>query len=290
MKRTIFLVILSCTIGMSWQVTPGNAAGADQETPVWVETVGEAAGSEFDPPREVMERARNEAKRRALEEAVGSFVRSHALVSNGQLAEEFTFARVRGVIDKVRIVSEERDKSDPNLCRVRLKALVRPVYPRDDEGVSVKLDLTRTSLQEGDEVRIQYQTSVDSYVYIFSIAADNSVTLLFPNALNRDNFVKAERGQLFPPDSSPIKIRAIPLPDMKGKVSSEKVKIIAARRREILLERGFTEGMFQVYDARSTGLVSDLARKLNQLDPADWGEAVAVYTIEPDAQGKSPQP
>lgn len=286
MKRTICLVMLSCMIGMIWQVTSGHAAGAGPEAPVWVEAVGEAAGSEFDPPREIMERARSEAKRRALEEGVGSFIRSHALVSNGQLAEEFTFARVRGVIDKIRILSEERDKNDPNLCRVRLKALVRPVHPPEGEGISVKLDLTRSSLREGEEVKIQYQTSADSYVYIFSIAADNSVTLLFPNGLNKENFVKAESGRIFPPDSFPIKVRAIPLPGMKGKVSTEKVKIIATRRREILLERGFTEGMFQVYDARSTGLVSDLARKLNQLDPDDWGEAVAVYTIEPAEQGK----
>jgi hypothetical protein len=68
---------------------------------------------------------------------------------------------------------------------------------------------------------------------------------------------------------------------MQGQRSQEKVKIIATRQKEILLERGFAEGLFKVYDARATGLVGDLARKLNQLEPADWGEAVAVYTIEP---------
>jgi hypothetical protein len=48
-----------------------------------------------------------------------------------------------------------------------------------------------------------------------------------------------------------------------------------------MLLEGFPEGMFQVYDATSTALVGDLARRLNQLDPADWGDAVAVYTIAP---------
>lgn len=252
-----------------------------QDTPVWVETVGEAAGSEYDPPKEVMERAKNEAKRKAIDEAVGSFIRSHTLVSNGQLAEEMTFARVKGKIDKVQIMSEERDKNDPNLFRVRLKALVQPILPKDGEGIQIKLALNKSELREGEEVKLVYQTSVDSYVYIFSIGADNSVTLLFPNSLFRDNLVKANTGQVFPPEECSIKLHAMCLPELKDRLSQEKIKIIATRQREILLERGFTEGMFQVYDVKSTGLVGDLARKLNQLDPADWGEAMAAYTIEP---------
>jgi hypothetical protein len=231
-----------------------------------------------------MERARNEAKRKAVEEAVGAFIRSSTLVVNNQLAEEFTFARVRGKIDKVQIVQEERDKSDPNLYRVRLKALVQPIYPLEGEGISIKLDISKPVLQEGDEVRILYQTSVDCYVHIFSIAADNSVTLLFPNSLALDNFVKGNVGRVFPPDSFPVKLRAQALLGMKDARSNEKIKIIATRHKEILLERGFSEGMFKVFDARSTGLVGDLARKLNQLDPVDWGEAVVVYSIEPKRQ------
>src|SRR6185369_16270566 len=249
------------------------------EQPVWIDATGESAGSEYDPPKEVLERAKNEAKRKAIDEAVGSFVRSHTLVVNAQLAEEMTFARVRGRIDKVQILAEERDKNDSNLYRVKLRALVRTVYPDEGEGLSVKLSLSKSSLKEGEEVRIFYQTNSDCYVYIFSIGADNSVTLLFPNSQNQDNFVKANSGQVFPTDNCPIHLKAMCLPEFKNKLSEEKVKIIATRQKEILLT-GFQEGMFKVYDAKSTGLVGDLARKLNQLDPADWGEALAVYTIE----------
>ncbi len=259
-------------------------ADIPSNAPVWIEAMGEAAGSEFDPPKEVMERARNEAKRKAVEQAVGSFVRSQAVVANNELAEEFTYARVRGKIDKVQIIREERDKNDPNLYRAWIKALIRPVYPQDGEGITIKLDLSKSALQEGEEVSILYQTSTDCYIHIFSIGADNSVTLLFPNSLERDNFVKGNSGRIFPPESFPFKLRAQSLPAAKGQRSQEKVKIIATRQKEILLERGFSEGMFKVIDARSTGLVGDLARKLNQLEPADWGEAIIVYTIEPRRQ------
>ncbi len=253
----------------------------DDEAPVWIEMSGEAIGSEYDPPKEVMERARNDAKRKAIDEAVGSFVRAHTLVSNSQVAEDFVFARVKGKIEKTQILKEERDKNDPNICRVRLKVLVRPLYPKEGEGIHVKISLSKDRLKEGDEVRVVYQANVDSYIHIFSIGADNSVTLLFPNSMDKDNHIKANQGQVFPPDGSPIKLQAMSLPEMKGKMSQEKVKIIATRQREFLLERGFTEGIFQTYDAKQTGLVGDLARRLSQLDPADWGEALAIYTIEP---------
>jgi len=248
------------------------------EKPVWIETTGEAFGSDFDPPREVMERARNDAKRKAIEEAVGTFVRSHTLVTNGQLGEDLIFTRVRGKIDKVRIITEKRDKNDPNLYRVRLRALVQPVYPEYGEGISIKLSLSNTTIKEGENVKIYYQTSTDCYVYIFSIAADNSVTLLFPNSHYQDNFIKANSGQVFPPDDCPIKLKAMRLPGSNGQQVEENVKVIATRRKETILQ-GFQEGMFQVYDARSTGLVGDLARKLNQLDPADWGEASDSFSI-----------
>ncbi|UFS71717.1 DUF4384 domain-containing protein [Geomonas sp. RF6] len=245
--------------------------------PVWVEAVGESIGSEYDPPKEVMDRARNDAKRKAVEEAVGSFLRSHTLVSDAQLAEELTFARVRGTIDTVRIISEERDGANPNLFRVRLKALVRPVLPKEGEGLDLKLSVDRSVLKEGEEVKIYYQSNRDCYVYLFSIAADNSVTLLFPNSEMKDNFVKADAGMVFPPEASSLRLRPLRLPGSKGTVQ-EKVKLVATKKKEIILT-GFQEGMFQVHDASSTPLVGDLARRLNQLDPAEWGDAVAAYTI-----------
>ncbi len=70
------------------------------------------------------------------------------------------------------------------------------------------------------------------------------------------------------------------LPDFKGKVAEERIKIIATRKKEDIVPLGFQEGMFNVYDSKSTGMISDLVKRLNQLEPADWAEATAVYTIE----------
>lgn len=83
----------------------------------------------------------------------------------------------------------------------------------------------------------------------------------------------------FPPTGSPVKLEAMFLPGSKEKETQERIKIIATKREEPIVPLGFQEGIFKVYDARSTGMISDLVKKLNQLEPTDWTEATAVYKI-----------
>ncbi len=250
------------------------------DNPLWVEAEGEAYLSEVETPKEVMERARRDAQNKAIEQAVGVFIRSHTLVSNSQLAEDLVYASVRGMAEKTEVIKEGWDDKDRNLYRVKLKALVRPVYPEKGGGISLKLSLSKAILKGGEEVKIFFQSDRDSYVYIFSIAVDGSITLLLPNSINKDNFILAGNAYAFPTPESKIHLRAMFLPDFKGRVAEEKIKLIATRKEEELIPLGFQEGLFRVYDATSTGMISDLVKRLNQLEPADWTEATAVYTIE----------
>lgn len=250
------------------------------ENQVWIEADGEAYMGDIETQKEVKDRAKIDAQNKAVEQAVGVFIKSHTLVSNNQIAEDLIYAAVKGKIEKTEIIKEGWDTKDRNLYRIRLKALIKPVYPEKGEGISIKLSLSKTNLREGDEVKIFYQADKDSYVYIFSIAADGSVTLLLPNSMNQDNFIKSARAYEFPSANSPIKLKAMFLPDHKGKVAEERIKIIATKKKEEIIPLGFQQGFFKVYDAKSTGLISDLVKRLNQLEPADWAEATAVYRIE----------
>jgi len=248
--------------------------------PVEVEADGEAYMSEIDTPKEVIERAKRDAEVKAIEKAIGVFIRSHTLVSNSQLAEDLVYATVRGRIQKSEVIKEGWDEKDRNLYKVKLKALVEPLYPERGEGLSLKLSLSKSELKEADEVKIFYQADRPCYVYIFSIAEDGSVTLLFPNSLYKDNYVEPDRAYEFPPEDSPLKLKAMFLPGFKGKVAQERIKIIATKKREELLPLGFQEGIFKVYDASSTGMISDLVKRLNQIEPSEWAEAQVVYRIE----------
>jgi hypothetical protein len=254
------------------------AASADK--PLWVTADGTSYQSEMDTLKEVKDRAKRDAESKAIETAVGTFIRSRTLVSNSQIAEDLIYAAVRGKITKEQIIASDWDAKERNLYRIRIKALIEPVYPEKGEGLSVKLSLSKTDLKEGDEVKIFYQVSGDSYVYIFSIAADGSVTLLLPNSNMQDNFTRAVRAYQFPPADSPIHLKAMFLPNHKEVFAEEKIKIIATRQKEALLSIGFREGIFEVYDAKSTGMISDLVRRLNQVELTDWTETTAVYNLK----------
>ncbi len=249
------------------------------EAPVWVETTGEARQGDHDTLKEVKDRARRDAQSRAVEQAVGTFIKAHTLVSNNQVADDLVYASVRGKAGQTEVLSEGWDEKDRQLYRVKLRTLVEPVYPERGGGISARLSLSRDRLREGEDLRILYQSGADGYVYLFSVAADGSVTLLFPNSLHRDNSVYKDRGYEFPPKDSPLRLSAAFLPGFKGAAAEEKVKLIATKKKEELIPLGFQEGMFTTYDASSTGMISDLVRRLSQLDPADWAEATVVYRI-----------
>lgn len=265
-----FLFIITFLISLSYA----------SEKPIWIETTGEAYMGEIDTPKEVKYRAIRDAQNKAIEEAIGVFIKSHTLVSNAQLAEDIVYASVRGKIRKTKIIKEGWDEKERNLYKVRIKALIEPLYPEKGDSISVKLSLSKVDLKEGEDVKIFYRANKECYVYIFSIAADGSVTLLLPNRIQQDNFIEADKIYEFPPPGSSMRLKAMFLPDFKGQIAEERIKIIATKNKEELIPLGFQESMFKVYDAKSTGMISDLVRKLNQLEPDEWTEMTVVYTIK----------
>jgi hypothetical protein len=123
----------------------------------------------MDTLKEVKTRARCEAETKAVEVGMGTFIKSHTLVSNSQVAEDLIYAAVRGKITKEEVLSSGWDAKERNLYKVKIKALVEPVYPEKGDGLSAKLHLSKTNLKEGDDVKIFYQVSEDAYVYIFPL-------------------------------------------------------------------------------------------------------------------------
>lgn len=104
--------------------------------------------SEIDTPKEVMVIAKTETQRKAVEEVVGVFIKSHLLASNSQITEDLVYASVRGKINKVDIIKEGWDEKDnyaetnkiyeftPSHSPKHLKAMFIPYFkasPRPDD-------------------------------------------------------------------------------------------------------------------------------------------------------------
>ena len=276
---TIFFLLITDISTVSF-ASEKSAPDKGIQGQVWIEAEGEAYLGEIETQKEVKERAKRDAQNKAVEQAVGAFVKAHTLVSNYQIAEDLIYTAVRGKIDKIEIIKEGWDEKDRNLYKVRLKALIEPVYPEKGQGLSVKLSLSKADLKEGDEVKIFYQANGDCYVYIFSVAADGSVTLLLPNSIDSDNSVKGGKAYQFPADGSKIKLQANFLPNYDKPIAEERIKIIATKNKEDIISLGFQEGLFKIYDAKSTSMISDLVKRLNQMEPTEWTEATAVYVMK----------
>lgn len=268
MKRIIIIILLLMPVALF-----------ASEKPVWMEAEGMAYMSDADTFKETVNRAKNDALRNAAERANGVFIKSHTYVSNSELGEDLVYASVKSRVVRYEIITEGWDPNSKNRYKIKLKALVEPYFADRKTGLKAEVSLSRHELKENDEIKIYYKTNEDAYVYIFSIAADGSVTLLLPNSQIRDNFAKGGRVYEFPHKDSRLIMQARFLPDCKDSSVDERIKIIATKNNEELLALGFREGMFEVYDARSTSMVSDLVRKLNKIDPENWAESSAFYTI-----------
>lgn len=100
-----------------------------------------------------------------------------------------------------------------------------------------------------------------------------------PNSITRYNFADTEKVYQFPSAESQINLKAMFLPGYKESCAEERIKIIATKQKEELLPLGFRKGLFQAYDAKSTGMISDPIKRLNHIEPSEWSEATATYIL-----------
>jgi hypothetical protein len=250
---------------------------------VWVEAEGAVAFGQ-DTTLEAAQRGSLDAARRAaIEQAVGTFVRSSTVVRNFQLADDLIHSIVRGVIVEERILSRgltETTGSEGALHRTRIKARVKsiPAERRGNFGVTVKLN--RMVFADGDEAVIRITPTDDAYLYLFNVTHDEHITVLAPNRLEPETQLKAGAEYVFPSSTlirQRVRLRTWLLPGMRKSV--EKIKVIVTRRPVALLKGQVAEGVFREYDPSQTALLVDLMRVLAALDPADWAEDTAEYEV-----------
>ncbi len=206
---------LMCLWAMPGACLAAGPAPAPADAPVWVEAEGEATLGDVETPKEVMEAAKRKAVAKAIEQARGIFVKSHVLVSNGQLAEDLIYASVQGRAASIIPVRQGWDGSDRWVYKVHLKVLVEPVRPYR-AGFALNVAMAKADLREGESAHIVYQPTRNCYVYIFSVAADGSVTLLLPNFAHPDNRVLAQRGTRVPACGQPRKAGCTKAPRHEG--------------------------------------------------------------------------
>ena len=115
--------------------------------------------------------------------------------------------------------------------KVEIKVRVQKIKGEPDPNFKLEANLDRNVYKEGDPLVIDVRTSKDSYLYVFNIAPDQSVSVLLPNKNLKDNFVKKSTLVQVPPKKSGVTYRATLLPEQES--FQEIIKIIAIKADEL---------------------------------------------------------
>lgn len=254
--------------------------------PMWVISEGVVPFGSDTTLAEAAARSREEARRRAIEEATGAFVSAQRLVYNAEIAEDVVRSSVRGIVIEEEILEEgvrelgRAQGAAALFYATTLRAKVKPIPFDHRDDFTVEVALNRTVFQKGEEVRVTVVPSHDAYVYVFNVGQDDRVTLLFPNKYAQDNFVAARREIIFPTDVQRdlgIRLRAA-LPHGEPK-AIEKVKVVAAAKQLPMSGNESGEGLDALHDGAERLLVTDLMRQMTSLEGTTWTETTISYEI-----------
>ena len=253
---------------------------------IWVTAEGTVFFREDMSIAEARARSRDEARRKAIEQAVGVFVRASTVVYNFGLAEDLVHSIVRGVVTEEQILSEELREVDIGkgekalVHDTTLKALIRPVPAERRTTFAIKGNLNKPIFLANEEMVITVAASEAAYIHIFNVEQDNAVTVLFPNKFRRDNFLNGKKELIFPDDElREMGVRLRVIPPAGATKSLEKIKLIATKKNLDLPQGKFTDASFQTYQGRDTGLVTDLMKELTKLEDTEWAELTVSYEV-----------
>jgi len=239
---------------------------------------------------EVRGRARDEARRNAIEQAVGVFVRSASVLHNSQITDELISSVSRGVIEQEQWSNEQieeiKDGKRPGpvmaMYRTTVKAQVRPVRVERRAGFDVRGGLNKTVFQDNEEALIKIRSTQPAYLHVFSVTQDGGVTLLLPNKFVERNQITPDQEVVFPNETLRalgVRLR-VSLP--KGaKKAQEYIKVIATRKPISLVGTDASKDVFKTYTGGENGMIQDVIKRLAQLEDEDWNETTLPYEVRP---------
>ena len=272
--------------GQPEKLFPPIGLSPETKEGIWVTGEGSVLLGEDLTVAEAKARARDEARRHAVEQAVGTFVKGLTVVYNAQVAEDLVRSLVRGIVVEEQVLEEGvrhigSGVGTPALQYVtKLRAKVRPVRVEHKGDFTVKTSLNKTVFQDGEEMRISATPSRDAHLYIFNVTQDDAVTVLFPNRFAEDSFVPAQKELVFPNEGQrTMGLRLRVFPPQTGKKAVERIKLIATTKKIDLGRGKLREGVFQVYPGKDTALVTDLLKELALLEESEWTEATIPYEV-----------
>ena len=146
--------------------------------------------------------------------------------------------------------------------------------------ISVRVSLDRSSYRVGDNAHVYVSPSRNSYVWVFSIGSDGSVTQIFPNSFERDNYLAGNGTKVIPQAGYSLKVT--------GPTGVDRVVAVASTSSRLDLSRVTSyinsTAVFPSYSGSLQSFGSELLGRLQVSGPSPvsqrlWNSSTASYTI-----------
>ncbi len=143
------------------------------------------------------------------------------------------------------------------------------VYARPgNETFKVKVWTNKHEYQIGDNIVFSVKADRDSYLTLFDIATGGDVTVIFPNAFHRDNFIKAGVTYQIPAPNYGFQF------DIQGPSGLERVKAIATATPQLPIDLDLEKGFhtFKPDTSRGTRDIGIIANEFTKDSNREWAE------------------
>ena len=151
-------------------------------------------------------------------------------------------------------------------------AVIAPEKPGPQ--LAVHLDRNPPCYPPEAAARLTITTVAGSFMYIFNIAADNSVTLLYPNRLQGNQPLASDQ-VMFPPLSLSSKIVLQLYPLKPGGTSEESFKVVVSRHKLDFSFLPVPEN--QIFSGARGGKLKQVLDVLRQAE--QWSQRTVTYSV-----------
>jgi len=145
---------------------------------------------------------------------------------------------------------------------------------RDINVVPVKSGET---FKIGDKINIKFRSSKDCYLTLLNIGTSGKLTILYPNALHKDNFI--EGGKLFEIPGNEYGFEY----QLSGPAGIEKLKAIVTESKINLVESQFSPDgdMFKtVSPGAASRDISIIEKKVEEIPHDKWNETYFEFSVK----------
>lgn len=257
----------------------------------FVEALGEAEFGYGMTKEQADQLAYEDAIRNAIRKTCPLGVSSPVtLLNNSLIVDLIQYAR-RGIPVDTEILARETiadsvmrdgEKLTVDSRRVRIRTRFVALQGDDDPDYQVTVSGVEPGYIEGQEMRLNITATRDCYVYLFTVAADQSVTIFFPNRYRKDNWLKAGQTLEFPNNNDRRKgIQFVmEMPPGQSSHTREWITAVAVKRPvDFLSGTQIQEALEKTYTKNETGLIGSLLAKLAQLRSGDVAQDVKEYEV-----------